>query len=144
MSWTAPLAEAPTGQAAGLIAIAMATIIGVTLLLHWIFAAVRSADAPAGTPVQRRKKSTIDNLPATNQTSLAHSAPHAMTRKVLLMTMHPRHYEVWDSTPTRADIVGHAESLPAALMLYLRTRKTAPGHTINLLMNERAGARRLR
>jgi hypothetical protein len=51
------------------------------------------------------------------------------------MAMHPRRYEVWDSTPTRADIVGHAESLPAALMLYLHTRKTTPGHTINLLVD---------
>src|SRR5262249_47789847 len=52
------------------------------------------------------------------------------------MAMQPRRYEVWDSTPTRADIVGHADSLPAALMLYLHTRKTTPGHTINLLVNK--------
>lgn len=55
---------------------------------------------------------------------------------MLTMAMHPRHYEVWDSTPTRADIVGRADTLPAALLLYLRTRKTAPGHTINLLVDQ--------
>jgi hypothetical protein len=55
---------------------------------------------------------------------------------VLLMARRQRHYEVWDSTPTGADIVGHADNLPAALMLYLRTRKTAPGHTINLLVDK--------
>jgi hypothetical protein len=60
---------------------------------------------------------------------------------VLLMAAHPRHYEVWDSTSTGANIVGHADSLPAALMLYLRTRKTAPGHTINLLVDEPTSAR---
>jgi hypothetical protein len=60
------------------------------------------------------------------------------------MARHPHHYEVWDSTPTRADIVGHADSLPAALMLYRRTRKTAPGHTINVLVDERTSCRRLR
>lgn len=52
------------------------------------------------------------------------------------MARPPRRYEVWDSTPTRADIVGHADSLPAALMLYLRARKTARGHTINLLVDK--------
>lgn len=61
-----------------------------------------------------------------------------------MMAMHPRHYEVWDSTPTGADIVGRASSLPAALRLYLRTRKTAPGHTINLLVDEPADPTRLR
>jgi hypothetical protein len=61
-----------------------------------------------------------------------------------MMATHPRHYEVWDSTPTRADIVGHAYSLPSALRLYLRTRKTAPGHTINLLVNEPASLSGLR
>jgi hypothetical protein len=60
------------------------------------------------------------------------------------MAIYARHYEVWDSTPTRADIVGQADTLPAALMLYLRTRKTTPGHTINLLMDEPTSARRLR
>jgi hypothetical protein len=60
------------------------------------------------------------------------------------MAMHPRCYEVWDSTPTRADIVGRADSLPAALRLYLRTRKTAPGHTINLFVDNPGGPRRLR
>lgn len=60
------------------------------------------------------------------------------------MAMHPRCYEVWDSTPTHADIVGRADSLPAALRLYLRTRKTAPGHTINLLVDKSASAGRLR
>jgi hypothetical protein len=60
------------------------------------------------------------------------------------MAMHPRHYEVWDSTATGADMVGHADSLPAALMLYLRIRKTAPGHTINLLVDEPTSRRRLR
>jgi hypothetical protein len=54
------------------------------------------------------------------------------------MAMHPRCYEVWDSTPTRADMVGRANSLPAALRLYLRTRKIAPGHTINLLVDKSA------
>jgi hypothetical protein len=49
------------------------------------------------------------------------------------MARHRRHYEVWDSTPTGADIVGRADSLPAALMLYLHTRKATPHHTINLL-----------
>jgi hypothetical protein len=63
---------------------------------------------------------------------------------VLLMAVHPRRYEVWDSTLTRADIVGHADSLPAALRLYLRTRKTASGHTINLLVDKSASPRRLR
>jgi hypothetical protein len=63
---------------------------------------------------------------------------------VLLMAMHTRHYEIWDSTPTGADIVGRADSLPAALMLYLRTRKTAPGHTINLLVNESTSPTRRR
>jgi hypothetical protein len=52
------------------------------------------------------------------------------------MAMQSRHYEVWESTPTGADIVGNADSLPAALMLYLRTRKTAPAHTIKLLVDE--------
>jgi hypothetical protein len=52
------------------------------------------------------------------------------------MARHPRRYEVWDSTPTRADIVGHADTLPAALMLYLHTRKTKPSHTINLLVDK--------
>jgi hypothetical protein len=60
------------------------------------------------------------------------------------MAVHPRHYEVWDSTPTRADIVGYADSLPAALRLYLRTRKATPGHTINLLVDEPASPGRLR
>lgn len=60
------------------------------------------------------------------------------------MAMHARHYEVWDSTPTHADIVGRADSLPAALKLYLRTRKTAPGHTINVLVDEAANPSRLR
>lgn len=52
------------------------------------------------------------------------------------MAMRPRRYEVWDITPTRADIVGHADSLPTALMLYLHTRKATPGHTINLLVDK--------
>jgi hypothetical protein len=52
------------------------------------------------------------------------------------MARHPHRYEVWDSTPTRADIVGHTDSLLAALMLYRRTRKTAPGHTIDLLVDK--------
>jgi hypothetical protein len=60
------------------------------------------------------------------------------------MATHTRHYEVWDSTLTRADIVGHADSLPAALKLYLHTRKAKPGHTINLLVNEPASPSRLR
>jgi uncharacterized membrane protein len=60
------------------------------------------------------------------------------------MTRSPRHYEVWDSTPTGADIVGHADSLLAALTLYLQTRKTAPGHTINLLVDKPTSPRRLR
>jgi hypothetical protein len=60
------------------------------------------------------------------------------------MAMHPHRYEVWDSTPTRADIVGHADSLPAALMLYLHTRKTKPGHTINLLVDKPTSPRWMR
>lgn len=60
------------------------------------------------------------------------------------MTRRPRHYEVWDSTPTGADIVGHADSLLAALTLYLQTRKTAPGHTINLLVDKPTSPRRVR
>jgi hypothetical protein len=60
------------------------------------------------------------------------------------MAKHPRHYEVWDSTPTGADIVGHADSLLAALTLYLQTRKTAPGHTINLLVDKPTSPRRVR
>jgi hypothetical protein len=51
-----------------------------------------------------------------------------------MITMHRRHSEVWDSTPTHSDIVGDADSLPAALMLYMRTSKAARGHTINLLV----------
>jgi hypothetical protein len=60
------------------------------------------------------------------------------------MAMHTRRYEVWDSTPTGANIVGDADNLPAALLLYLRIRKTAPGHTINLLVDEPTSARGLR
>jgi hypothetical protein len=63
---------------------------------------------------------------------------------VLLMARRPCRYEVWDSTPTGGDIVGHADSLPAGLMLYLRTRKTAPGHTINLLVDKPTSPRCLR
>jgi hypothetical protein len=54
---------------------------------------------------------------------------------VLLMARHRCHYEVWDGTPTGADIVGYADNLPAALMLYMRTRKAAPHHTISLLLS---------
>jgi hypothetical protein len=60
------------------------------------------------------------------------------------MARRPRHYEVWDSTPTGADIVGHADSLLAALSLYLHTRKTAPGHTINLLVDKPTNPRPVR
>ncbi|MBO0883363.1 MAG: hypothetical protein J2P17_24115 [Mycobacterium sp.] len=59
------------------------------------------------------------------------------------MARRPRHYEVWDSTPTGADIVGHADSLLAALTLYLQTRKTAPGHTINLLVDKPTSPKRV-
>jgi hypothetical protein len=55
------------------------------------------------------------------------------------MARNRRHYEVWDGTPTGADIVGHADSLPAALRLYLRTRKAAPRHTVNLLGHKSTG-----
>ncbi|WP_160315050.1 hypothetical protein [Mycobacterium heckeshornense] len=51
------------------------------------------------------------------------------------MTMHRHHYEIWDSTPTGADIVAAANTLPAALRLYMRARKTPRGHTINLLVD---------
>jgi hypothetical protein len=60
------------------------------------------------------------------------------------MATHPRRYEIWDSTPTHADIVGHADSLPSALMLYLHTRKTTRGHTINLLVDKPTGTRSVR
>jgi hypothetical protein len=59
------------------------------------------------------------------------------------MTMHRHHYEIWDSTPTRGDIVGAADSLPAALMLYIRTRKATRGHTVNLLVDESPSPSRL-
>jgi hypothetical protein len=60
------------------------------------------------------------------------------------MARRPCHYEIWDSTPSGADIVGHADSLLAALTLYLQTRKTAPGHTINLLVDKPTSPRRVR
>jgi hypothetical protein len=60
------------------------------------------------------------------------------------MAMHRHHYEVWDSTANGADLVGDADTLPAALMLYVRTRKVAPGHTINLLIDESPSPRSLR
>jgi hypothetical protein len=49
-----------------------------------------------------------------------------------------RHYEIWDSTPTHADVVGDADTLTAALLLYVRTRRVARGHTINLLVADQA------
>lgn len=50
--------------------------------------------------------------------------------------MHRHHYEIWDSTAAGADIVAAANTLPTALRLYIRARKTTRGHTINLLVDD--------
>jgi hypothetical protein len=75
MSGIVTLAEASLDHAAGPIAIPIASTADVTLLFHWIFDAVPAAHAPAGARVQPRKVSPTFNRSATNQTSLAHSAP---------------------------------------------------------------------
>lgn len=50
--------------------------------------------------------------------------------------MHRHHYEIWDTTAAGANIVAAANTLPTALRLYIRARKTARGHQINLLIDE--------
>ncbi len=45
------------------------------------------------------------------------------------------HYEAWASTPTHADVVGEAETLPVAVVLYMRACRARRGHTINLLVD---------
>ncbi|GAB4914494.1 hypothetical protein [Mycobacterium avium] len=52
------------------------------------------------------------------------------------MAIHRRHYEIWDSTPAGADIVAAANTLPTALMLYIRARKTTRGHQINPVVDD--------
>ncbi|BBZ15239.1 hypothetical protein [Mycobacterium branderi] len=54
------------------------------------------------------------------------------------MATHRHHYEIWDSTPTGADIVGEVDTLRAALALYVRTRRATRGHTIDLLVTPMA------
>lgn len=52
-----------------------------------------------------------------------------------------KHYEVWASTPTCAAIVGSANTLLGALMLYARVRRTEPNRTISVLVNGPAADR---
>jgi hypothetical protein len=46
------------------------------------------------------------------------------------------HYEIWESTRTHADVVGHADTLLGALMLYLRTRRARRGRAVKLLVQD--------
>ena len=47
-----------------------------------------------------------------------------------------RHYEIWDSTPAHADIVGDADTFAGALVAYVRARRARHGHTINVLVDD--------
>jgi hypothetical protein len=46
------------------------------------------------------------------------------------------HYEVWANTPTYANMVGEANTLLGALVLYVHARRATRGRTINLLVND--------
>jgi hypothetical protein len=50
------------------------------------------------------------------------------------------HYEIWESTFTHADVVGHSDTLVGALMLYLRIRRARRGRTVKLLVHDEPAA----
>jgi hypothetical protein len=47
-----------------------------------------------------------------------------------------RHYEILDSTPAHADIVGAADTFAGALVVYVRARRARRDHTINVLVDD--------
>ncbi len=48
-----------------------------------------------------------------------------------------RHYEIWDSTPNHADLVGDTDTLRGALVAYVRARRAAGrDHTIHVLTDD--------